>query len=123
MTITESSDKVTINFKYSTFEKELTIINRYFVYSENRWDIVLNELERYCVENGLRGCFINSSICNDIRNDKRYKGQRNELNRIWIIDMAKVFTKVNFIENDYKEDVFNEYNSPTIKWYDGTDDI
>lgn len=121
--VIENKDNVIFKFDYSTFEKELVFENRYFAYSVNRWDIILNDLERYCLYKGEKGCFDNASIYKEVREFEKTKHGYSRSNNIWIIDFKKVFPNVQFKENNVITDVIEIMKSPTIKWYDNTDEI
>lgn len=111
-----------VTFKYNNIE--VNIDKRYFVYSENRWDFTLKAIERYCIDNGEKGVFLNASWlkeCRDLDELHHYTTSSN----IWIVDLKKIplFSNIEFKENSILNEVKDIMRSPTIKWYDGTDKI
>lgn len=109
-------------FKYNNIEVNLD--KRYFVYSENRWDFVLQALERYFINNGKKGILLNASLIKDCSGLNK-KLHYTELENIWIADLKKIplFSNIEFKENNILDEVKDIMRSPTIKWYDGTDKI
>lgn len=84
---------------------------RYFIHGRNRWDFALNEIIRYFIDNGPKGCLAgyNSDFC-----PKEFP--RMEI-LVW--DLSKIFPDVKFEDNfDYiKDEIRTIANSKTITWY------
>lgn len=116
MEIKKGSDSII--FKFS--DLEVIFDERYFIYSHNRHDYVLQEIERYFIDNGERGCFINGSCFPEIREYERNHYTYTKSSNIWVIDMYKVFKDIQLKENDIINEIKSIMNESTIRWYDGT---
>ena len=84
-----------VTFKFNNVE--VISDKRYFVYSENRWDFALKAIERYCIDNGEKGAFLNASLikkCRDLDKLQHYTTS----NHIWIIDLKRIpyFSNIKF---------------------------
>ena len=118
MNVLLNNNNVTFNFN----NVEVIFDKRYFVYSDNRWDFALKAIERYCIDNGEKGVFLNASClkeCRDLDELHHYTTSSN----IWIIDLKRIpyFSNIKFKENSIFDEVREIMKSPTIKWYDGSD--
>ena len=118
MNVLLNNNNVTFNFN----NVEVIFDKRYFVYSDNRWDFALKAIERYCIDNGEKGVFLNASClkeCRDLDNLHHYTTSSH----IWIIDLKRIpyFSNIKFKENSIFDEVREIMKSPTIKWYDGSD--
>lgn len=118
MNVLLNNNNVTFNFN----NVEVIFDKRYFVYSDNRWDFALKAIERYCIDNGEKGVFLNASLikeCRELDKELHYTKPEN----IWIIDLKRIpyFSNITFKENSIFDEVREIMKSPTIKWYDGSD--
>ena len=86
---------------------------RYLIYSINRWDYCLNEIEHYFFKNAPKGSFLGSG--EKYNNLPKGYGHYHKFSDICIWDLKKIFSNVNFIENnDLEKQVITEYNKKYI---------
>lgn len=105
--IEELNSKVVITFKSLGITLKTELTKRYCVWQKSRWDLEKLELERYFVEHGKRGCFLDAESYVPMSALKKIRYHTTPSNiQVW--DLSLIFPNVNFIENDLTEDIMKE---------------
>lgn len=106
------NNKVVVTFETlgRTLKTELT--QRYCVWARSRWDFEKEELRRYFIKEGQKGCYLGNG--EDWITPKENVYRRNYMlvcnMEVW--DLSLIFPNVSFVENDnIKEQIIAEVTS------------
>lgn len=114
--INKTNNKVTIILEGYDGKHQVEFVNRYIVHVINRWDFVQDEILRYFINEGRKGCLIGSGF-DYYSVEKRFYITHPSDILIW--DLHYVFPEIDFIDNkdSIKNEVIKETLSETINWW------
>jgi len=89
---------------YKNDKSEISLKERFLICTNNRWNFDLQDMERYFIEKGKKGCYLGTgeNYKDELKKHFKLSPYSRALDHIQIWDLSLIFPQVNFSDNNNK---------------------
>lgn len=103
---------------YKNDKSEIILKERFLIFVNSRWNFDLQDMERYFIEKGKKGCYLGTgeNYKDELKKDMPLTPYSRALDHIQIWDLSLIFPQVNFSNNvndifEKVKELYLEYRS------------
>ena len=90
--------ELVVKDKFNNIVEKVQYTDRIITNLTSRWDFAQLEIERYFVENGMKGCYLGEFYRKHTKTNYEFKY------KVW--DLAKIFPTIKFKENTLSKEFY-----------------
>ncbi len=87
---------------YKNDKSEITLKERFLIFIDSRWNFDLQDMERYFIKEGKKGCYLGTgeNYKDELKKHIPLTPYSRALEFIQIWDLSLIFPQVNFLDNN-----------------------